>query len=617
MRAPQLRVRLSVFIAIFALVMAVFAAVPSARANAAGGTAYTIQQLELVGETSVGGLVDTSGSLAGDETNVDQQASDTLDPIGLRANTPAPDATLTPGGPNPTPQNRATSNPGFTGFNGLTHADQRNAGTGAYANTQFSLEPPDQALCVGRGFVTESVNTALAVHRTDGTRIAGPTALNQFFGLAPEINRTTGKRGDFTSDPKCYFDSDTGQWFFTLLQEDPAPSVRTHTLIGVSKTSDPTGAWFRLRLDTTDDGLNGTPAHPGCPCIGDQPLIGADHFGFYISTNEFTNRGNNPSFFNGVQLYALSKWSLAAGVLPAVVHIDNLGVDDATDVSVQPTTTPSLRGERDATDAADEEDNGGTEYFLSGQFAFNDQNLIAAWALTNTSSLSSATPSVQLFHAGVTVEQYSLPISVRQKDGPRPLGNSLGQPAPRITMNDFRMGQAVYAKGRIYGALNTRIQPTQADQIDANGTTRHDGVAWFIVKPSFDNGAFQARLRAEGYVSLVDATTGFAGVAVNKQGQAALGFSIVGKHEFPSTGYATISEKTDTSDVHVAGVGFAPADGFTGYLPNGVIERWGDYGAGVADEDGNLWFASEYIPNLPRTQLANWGTFIGRLVPAK
>ena len=60
-------------------------------------------------------------------------------------------ATLQPPSPPGTP---VVSNPGgATGFNGLTHADQRNAGTGLYVNTQFSLEPPDQGLCVGHGFV--------------------------------------------------------------------------------------------------------------------------------------------------------------------------------------------------------------------------------------------------------------------------------------------------------------------------------------------------------------------------------------------------------------------------------------------------------------------------------
>src|SRR6266581_8861990 len=45
---------------------------------------------------------------------------------------------LQPPSPRGTP---VVSNPGAaTGFNGLTHADQRNACTGQYVNTQFSLE---------------------------------------------------------------------------------------------------------------------------------------------------------------------------------------------------------------------------------------------------------------------------------------------------------------------------------------------------------------------------------------------------------------------------------------------------------------------------------------------
>jgi hypothetical protein len=496
----------------------------------------------------------------------------------------------------------------------MNHRDQRNAGTGKYANTQFNLEPPDQGLCVGRGFVVESVNTALAVRNTSGTLLAGPTALNQFFNVAPAIIRSTLVRGDFISDPKCYYDQDTNRWFLTVLQIDPAPSVRAHTFIAVSKTSDPTGAWYNLRIDATDDGLNGTPNHGpfsdgsgGCPCIGDQPLIGADHYGFYISTNEFSNADDS---FMGVQLYAMSKWSLAKGVLPAVVHIDDLGVLDGTDVSVQPATTPTHKGDSDGNNDMDEESENGTQFFLSGQYAFNDQTLIAAWALTNTQSLSSAKPDLTLHHSAMTTLQYSQPISVFQKDGPRPRG--VGHPAPRISQNDFRMAQVVYAKGRLWASLGTRLQPTMANQ-----GGRRDGILWFSVKPSLDDNTFKATLKAQAYVSLNNASISYPSVGVNSRGQAVVAFSIVGLDEYPSVGYASIDEKSGTGDVHVAVVGAGPADGFTGYPPNGPIERWGDYSAAVADEDGNIWFAAEYISGAPRTPSANWATWIGRLSPAK
>ncbi len=604
--ASRVRV-ISVYAASLALVLAVITAGP-AHGQAAAASGYHYAQLELAGDAALDGGSGLTSDLGGptDETAGD----DEIGVIPFRSGPTGGSRPPVPGGPSPVPQSRASSNPGLFGFAGLTHKDQRNAGTGSYANTQFSLEPPDQALCVGNGFVVESVNTAIAVYRPDGTLLAGPTALNQFFSLKPEINRTTGERGDFTSDPKCYYDTDTNRWFLTLLQEDPTPSVRTHIEIGVSKTGDPTGRWFHLRLDATDDGLNGTPAHATCPCFGDQPLIGADHFGFFISSNEFSNVTRH---FSGVQLYAMSKWSLAKGILPTVVHIDDLDFGDATDVSVQPATTPSLRGEHgDDPGDADEEGNGGTEYFVSGQFAFLDQNAIGAWALTNTSSLVAPAPAVHLHHAFLPSQPYSLPVSIFQKNGPRPLGGAA--PAPRINMNDFRMQQVVFAKGRLWTALTTRLQTSVA----AEGG-RKAGVAWFVVRPSFADGLFAARIRAQGYVSLANASLSYPAVGVNRRGQAVVGMSLIGLNDFPSAAYVELSEEHGAGPVHIAAAGTLPADGFTGYTGSSRqgIERWGDYGAAVADQNGDIWVASEYISSAPRTLLANWATFISRVTPPR
>ena len=74
-------------------------------------------------------------------------------------------------------------------WNGISHLDQRRAGTGAYTNTQFSLEPPDQGLCVGNGKVVEAVNNALRVYDTSGNALTAVMPLNQVFGLAPEVVR--------------------------------------------------------------------------------------------------------------------------------------------------------------------------------------------------------------------------------------------------------------------------------------------------------------------------------------------------------------------------------------------------------------------------------------------
>ena len=58
-------------------------------------------------------------------------------------------------------------------------------------------------------------------------------------------------------------------------------------LIAVSLGTSPFSGFFLYDIDVTNDGTGGTPSHPGCPCFGDQPLIGADAHAFWVSTNEF------------------------------------------------------------------------------------------------------------------------------------------------------------------------------------------------------------------------------------------------------------------------------------------------------------------------------------------
>src|SRR5207245_788812 len=104
--------------------------------------------------------------------------------------------------------------------------------------------------------------------------------------------------------------------------------------------------WNMYELFTSDDGSNGTPIHSGCPCFGDQPLIGADANGFYISTNEFSTSLLNGlgGVFNGAQIYAMSKTALASGILPTVVMFNTgaIPTPDAGGIwyTIQPATTP-------------------------------------------------------------------------------------------------------------------------------------------------------------------------------------------------------------------------------------------------------------------------------------
>jgi hypothetical protein len=520
-------------------------------------------------------------------------------------------ATLQPPSPRGTP---VVSNPGgATGFNGLTHADQRNAGTGIYANTQFSLEPPDQGLCVGHGFVLESVNLALAVYNESGTRLTAPTALNQFYKRSPAINRTTGVTGDFLSDPKCYWDP-VGQRFIQTILEVDAPGVfngtdpvnGTHVLIAVSQTSNPTGNWNLYSVDTTDNGANGTPAHTGCPCLPDQPLLGANRDGVFINTNEFQNNTN--FFFNGAQLYALGRAALESGASSVVFDHLDVGTVPTGDAnlprwgSIQPSVSVNPRS--------------GTELLMTGgpEDIFQNNapldNRIAAWSLAGTRSLGSSHPSLQLSHQVLTSETYGLPINTgaTQKPGPTPLGTSLGEPLEKINANDSRMNQVVDLNGVLFGGVNTTVT-------SASGPPRV-GIAYFAVGAIGSPFGIVARILHQGYVAVNGENVLFPSIAVNRFGVGAMAFTLSGPDFFPSAAYVRFALGRAVGPIHISGPGALPEDGFTGYAAEGSptpgVARWGDYSAAVF-ADGAVWMGNEFIPNAPRTLLANWGTFLSRL----
>src|SRR5205807_2611612 len=189
---------------------------------------------------------------------------------------------------------------------------------------------------------------SLRVYTTSGTaRTPKSVPLSQFFGRA--AGGTTGPT-DFISDPRCVYDATTGRWFVTILDLNSAayPAfVDDQNFIAVSKTSDPMGDWNIYSFDVTDNGLNGSPLHPGCAgpplgaltvagCLGDQPTIGIDQYGVYVTDNEYAFSEvfpvalpvlpplqQIPVLRSGVaQLYALSKQQLIVGKDTTLVRFD-------------------------------------------------------------------------------------------------------------------------------------------------------------------------------------------------------------------------------------------------------------------------------------------------------
>jgi len=586
---------------------------------------------------------------------------------------------------------KAKSNPAFNaGFEGLNLFQQRYARRG----NQFTVEPPDQALCVGNGYVVEAVNDVINVYNTAGqsvlpdntatnivsnfpTDVNHAVDLNSFYGYNPAINRTTGVRAQFVTDPSCLYDAATGRFFVTVLtletRSNGSFTLVNHLDTAVSNTSNPTGAWTIYRVDVTNDGTNTGGQNPG-PYLGDYPHIGADANGFYITTNAYAWCCNG---FGGAQIYAFSKTQMAAGAANVnMVHFDTSGTVNApSDAgSTQPGFTvwpaQSPAGQFNS-------DNGGTEFFMSSNAADEAthpvagfggnyvSNQIIVWSLTNTASLNSASPALGLSNKILGVERYAIPPKAKQPGSgtapgiAAPQGNCInntttllfngatgcfqllvGAPGNEVIStpdsNDTRMQQVMYANGKLWGALDTAINP--------DGGAQRAGIAWFIINPS------TPKVVMQGYLGTTGMDFTYPAIGVTSSGRGVMAFTATGDNTNPSAGYAAIDALAGVSSWNIVpgGQGAAVDDGFTSYTAQvGGIPprtRWGDYGAAAVDGN-SIWIASEYIGQAcdyttwggpffggsgdnklgtcasapgaagTRAALGNWSTYISKFTP--
>jgi len=526
---------------------------------------------------------------------------------------------------------KAKSNPALQlSFNGINFRQQRLLNNG----NQFSIEPPDQGLCAGAGFVVEAVNDGLEVFSTSGTSLLTED-LNTFYGYPAAINRTTGAFGPEITDPSCHFDVPTQRWFLVVLTLDRVGTTSAlagpnHLDIAVSNGADPTGNWTIYKLPVQNDGTQGTPNH-GCrkgPCLGDYPHIGADANGFYVTTNEFSLFGSG---FFGAQIYAISKLALESGASSVVATLFNTADTSFPGFTVWPAITPGTGFSSDA---------GGTEYFASSDAVFfGVSNEIRIWAISNTSSLNSSSPALVLNDTYVSSETYAVPGKAVQKAGDYPLGQCLSdtvhncwqsfltapaapQPLQKLDSNDSRMQQTTFANGKIWTALDTGLTVNAAPQ---------SGIAYFIVKPSATLTGVTAKMTLQGYLGDVGTNFTYPAIGVTASGRGVMAFTVVGNDHYPSAGYAPIDASVGLGPYSIAAEGLGPEDGFAAYRPlSGTTrQRWGDYGAAAVD-GSTTWIASEYIGQTctlldfintgfscggTRASFGNWYTRISRLNP--
>jgi hypothetical protein len=456
-------------------------------------------------------------------------------------------------------------------------------------------EPPDQGLAASDTQIMEAVNDVLAVYSTQGVALRFPTSLADFFHLDPSTH--------FLTDPRVIFDTDLNRWFVTLLEIDFDPVTgqllqHSSVLIAASQTADATQGFNLAAIDVTDSGFL------GCPCIGDQPLVGNNADGIYIATNQFAVAADGSvGPFQTALLTAIDKFALAAGKAFSAITIQGLSQGGAPAVSVQPAI--SLPGQTNLSD---------TEYFVSSLDPTGQgDNRLQVWSLQHTRTLPSKHPKLALVSTIIDTETYAIPPDAPQQDGFTPLRdllNSIGanESLELLSTGDDRLQQVFFAGGMLYTGLTTAA-------IGSSGNPE-SAIAWWVLNPQSGKGTVSATVDSQGYIAVDNEAVLYPSFVVNSTGNGVIAFTLAGTDFFPGMAAVKFGSKASEQVVRLVAPGFAPEDGFSGYhfFGGSGSSRWGDYSAAAVSPSGTPWFATELILNHRRTVATNWSTAVGSIV---
>jgi hypothetical protein len=467
--------------------------------------------------------------------------------------TPAPTVSCQPLGPGCDPVSMSAG--GSVGVKGLNAVDSGTLPT----NPLGDIEPADQGLCAGHGFVAETNNIGeILVFNQRLHRLSSPIPLDTLMGL-------TGRGWSSGGDPSCLYDSSNGgHWFFTEIASASteasggpfagcfaAAANGCYEAIAVTVGSNPFGPYNVYFLNA-----NYNANEPGFPfLLNDFAKISTTRDAFLLFYDEFPlNLAKAPGFgggfFNGAQELAFDKNALEEG-LPVSksngkpnqkfnVAIENMGLLPTPAGTCASDNTFHRGGiacwftviPAQAPDPSQYDNSyGGSGFMLAsldfygfaGGLPSAGANQIAVWDWTGLRGLNSSNCNKcsaiqfggQLFS---NVQFYNDPSNAvgvgvlgAQKAGPIPLGDecgaaglSTGTPPPAscpeggLNTNDDGFFQVSQAQNQLWGAVDTAINQTYKSEATPE---QHAGAAYWVVGTrSFDKFGFFT-LTSQGYVS--------------------------------------------------------------------------------------------------------------------
>jgi hypothetical protein len=407
--------------------------------------------------------------------------------------------------------------------------------------------PPDTHGDVGPNHYIQAVNTSIGIFdKATGSRLAAFT-FNNFFinkGLASTDACAKYNYGD----PVVLYDQVSGRWIITDFAFAAASTPPYYECIAVSKTADPvSGGWWLYTMVADTASLN------------DYPKLGIWNDGIYMSANMF-KRGRT---YSGAKVWALNRDDLISGAaLRSVAFTLGSSYFSLLPANLKGTAAPA----------------GTPEYFMSDYGSNTSMKLWKFKVNWTTPSSSTLTGPVSF-----NVASFTRPSSTVPQKGSSEKVDTLGDRL--MTWLQYR---------NINGTESLWVSRTV---VAASST----GVRWMEVRGMSST----PTVYQQGTYAPDSAYRWMPSLAVNKNGDMAIGYSVSSSSMYPAIRYAG---RLSTDTLGTLGQTEASMIEGTG-SQSGGYNRWGDYSSMSVDpnDDCTFWFTTEYYETVSN----NWQTRIG------
>jgi hypothetical protein len=431
-------------------------------------------------------------------------------------------------------------------FRGLTNAENGSA-------TGFLFAPSDVNGDAGAGKYVQIVNGTFAVYDSDGSRLYGPAGINTVWSGFGGICET-----HLDGDPVAVFDEQAGRWLISeFALQDPS---NYDECIAISKTADPTGAWYRYDFN-----------YPKANVFGDYPKFGVWSDGYYMSANQFTS--NLTWAGGGAIVYERDKMLVGQPARQIYFDLSSRGLAAMLPSDIDGATAPPA-GAPDVFAQIDDTSWGYSKDELELWGFHTDWTTPAQSSFTQVAALQTAP-----FDSNIC--------------GSPPC---IGQPGTSQKLDDMSDRLMYRLQYRNLGAQQTLVV---SHTVSAGGGRA--GVRWYELS---DAGSGW-QIADQGTFAPSDGNSRWMGsAAMDVNGDIAVGYSVSGSGTFPSVRYAgrLASDPAGT-------LGQGEATAFDGTGSQTGTERWGDYSSMSVDpRDGcTFWYTQMAYST---TSSMNWRTQI-------